>query len=292
MSNKHGLIAAAVLLGVSAVASGASHGPLDAAKAARDAELIFKGTVEAVDYAFSDVGDGTRPKIPHTFVTYRIEKTFKGSTDGDTVTLRFVGGRGEEAAFLMVSGIPMFDVGDRDVLFVQRNGTSGCPLVDCANGRYRLIQGKVFTEEGQAIEQDTLGRLQKRDYYDLPEVMTHKVSMTTLTRHDQLDEGEERRRFVAPGAGTHLDAAMLVERIERAARSGNAKAGRRVASADRGKPFVIGALRAEAPPAAQAAKAAPQPKTAQERVELEALAANGGNPVIDDKTLKAVRGAR
>ena len=71
-----------------------------------------------------------------------------------------------------------------------------------------------------------------------------------------------------------------------------AKAGRRVASADRSKPFVIGALRAEAPPAVQTAKAAARPKTEQERVELEALAANGGNPVIDDKTLKAVRGAR
>ncbi len=285
MTLKPVLLAAAGLLATGGIAHAAAHAEVDDTRAAVAAEFVFAGTVERVDYAFSDDAGGKASRIPHTFVTYRIEKILKGSTKDDTITLRFIGGRGDQAAFLMVSGMPMFDVGDRDVLFVRDNGASACPLVDCAAGRYRLIQGKVFSEDGQAVEVDADGKLTLRHYYDLPEVMTHKVSMTTLTRRDQLDDGEERREFRAPGSGAHLSGPMLVTRIagtlaERG-RAGEAL----VESADRKVPFALEPMMAEAPPAMApgATDGARAPVSDADRAEIEALAASGGDPVLGER---------
>ena len=85
---------------------------------------------------------------------------------------------------------------------------------------------------------------------------------------------------------------MLASRIERVTRARGADTGRRVASADRSAPFVLAAMRAEAPPAEADKPMQQRGATEQERIELSALAANGGNPVIDAKTLERVRNAR
>lgn len=147
-----------------------------------EAEVIFQGVVEAVGYR-SSVSEETGGGIPHTFVSYRVDSLYKGRpATQDRLTLRFVGGEGEGSRILMASGVPLFDVGDRDILFVSGNGLRLCPLVDCARGRFRLIGDSVYTDDGRGVvrlEGDALWVGQPRP---LEEVMTHDVAGRQLRR--------------------------------------------------------------------------------------------------------------
>src|SRR5215510_1876666 len=100
-------------------------------------EFIFRGTVSEIQYRLSDAASPGDVRLPHTFVTYTIEEVLKGTATQNTVTLRFMGGPDEEQGkFLSVSDVPMFTVGDQDILFVRKNGTALCPLVRCGEGRF------------------------------------------------------------------------------------------------------------------------------------------------------------
>jgi hypothetical protein len=95
------------------------------------AQLVFEGEVVDVRYRPSTASAGDPLRIPHTFVTDRVDRVYKGSLadDGragsvDTLTLRFIGGEGTDDEYLMASGLPLFDIGDRDVLMVAGNGES------------------------------------------------------------------------------------------------------------------------------------------------------------------------
>jgi hypothetical protein len=255
-------------------------GTIDEPAMLKRADLVFEGVVERVEYAFSDPQGGTRPRIPHTFVTYRIADVIRGDVQGDTITLRFIGGRGDEAEFVMASELPLFDVGERDVLFVSGNTESGCPLVGCTAGRFRIIEGHVFNDEGQAIEFDTAGKLALGAYYDLPEVMTHKVSQTTLVRHDHFEQGEAREAYRAGAVGSQLTARDLIGRLQAGARALPAAA-KQERNADIAQPFTLAAFIGEPAPAEPVRnEPAPRAATAAEAAEIEAMRRSSGNPVL------------
>lgn len=111
--------------------------------------LIVHGTVIGVEYvnATTDEED-----IPYTHVTYQLQETLRGRAEGDTLTLQFVGGADGKGAFLFVSGVPTFQEGDEDILFVRGNGEDdNCPLVHCEYGRFRIDRGKVYNTHGQPL---------------------------------------------------------------------------------------------------------------------------------------------
>ena len=56
----------------------------------RSAELIFEGTVQAVEFRNSKASSG-KSGIPHTFVTWQIHHVFKGKTQNGAITARFLG---------------------------------------------------------------------------------------------------------------------------------------------------------------------------------------------------------
>ncbi len=244
-------------------------------------DLVFVGSVIDVAYAAA-AATGADQGIPHTFVTYEIERVLQGDAGGKHITLRFIGGRGEESAFLAVSGQPMFDLQDRDVLMVSGNGLSACPLVDCSDGRYRLIGDMAFSEEGQAIESDGKGGALKKGFFELEEVMTHQVSQTTMQLVDQFDAGESRVAFEKNASrAAHLSETQLIEQIGSQARALGQATPALFRSADIKAAFSLNMV-AEAAPTERVEDAGRQVKarTEQERAEEAALRANGGNPVI------------
>jgi hypothetical protein len=176
------------------------------------AELVLQGVVSSVEYRMSEATKSQRG-LPHTFVTFDIERVFKGTTRGKQITLRFFGGRGEGASFTTVSGYPLFDKGDRDILFVQSNGSSGCPLVNCENGRLRVINGLLFSDQGRAVESSANGMLKLTDYYDLPEVTTHYVANTALTRRQYAADGEGRQPLPETVVADHIDGVRMANRL-------------------------------------------------------------------------------
>jgi len=119
------------------------------------AEMIFQGRVTDVRSEWT--GEGAQRHIM-SYVTLRVEDPIKGKP-GSTVTLRMLGGTvGGET--MEVTDAPKFKVGDRDILFVENNGTQFVPLVGIMHGRFRVKkdaagQDAVFTNEGSPLSDVT-----------------------------------------------------------------------------------------------------------------------------------------
>lgn len=155
---------------------------VDMVQLATAADFIFKGQVINVDYRNSEAVPLTDPdgnqafdedgnivyvdgsNLPHTFVTYQVEQVYKGPRSSPSqLTLRFAGGHtGEvdplERRYLFIEPYPLFDIGDRDVLFVQGNTAKPCPLTRGQTGRFRILPDPdasgapfIFSETGMEI---------------------------------------------------------------------------------------------------------------------------------------------
>ncbi|MBW1881751.1 MAG: hypothetical protein JRJ84_25615, partial [Deltaproteobacteria bacterium] len=140
-----------------------------------DADLVFLGEVVRIDYreSLADGADGMA--LPHTFATYRIIDPITGGTAGEEITLRFLGGPNEQGNTLVVSDLPRIDVGDTDMVFVRGNGESICPLVDCSKGRFRVVDGIVYTEDGHELHLLPSGAIRRGPWHDLAQVRTQTI---------------------------------------------------------------------------------------------------------------------
>lgn len=98
------------------------------------AEVIVEAEVTSKRCEFTPVGGGN---VIHTYVTLSVLKQIKGESP-ETIELRLLGGTiGDEG--MIVEGVPEFEIGDRDVLFIENNGTQYCPLVAVMHGRYPVV---------------------------------------------------------------------------------------------------------------------------------------------------------
>jgi hypothetical protein len=119
------------------------------------AEVIFQGTV--TDVRSQWVGEGGQRHI-NSYVTFKVEDAIKGKP-GAQITLQMLGGTvGSET--MEVSDAPKFKVGDRDILFVENNGTQFVPLVGIMHGRFRVEKDEAgrdaaFTNEGSPLSDVT-----------------------------------------------------------------------------------------------------------------------------------------
>jgi hypothetical protein len=148
-----------------------------------EAECIVEGVVSKVAYGFSDAtSEKKKNKVPHTFVTFELMKIFKGKVeDKKFLTLRFAGGPYDKSRVLLVSGLPLFDLGDRDILFITGNAVRLCPLVGSSQGRFRIIDGNIFTDDGREVRLTENNILEYGKPRELKEVLTHKMAGISLT---------------------------------------------------------------------------------------------------------------
>lgn len=97
------------------------------------AEVIFQGTVTGLRPQW--MGEGAERHIV-TFVTFSIDDPIKGALSG-SYTIRMFGGT-LDGQTIEVTDTPRFKIGDRDILFVEHNGTQFIPLVGIMHGRFRI----------------------------------------------------------------------------------------------------------------------------------------------------------
>jgi hypothetical protein len=98
-----------------------------------NAEMIFEGTVTAMRSEW--MGQGADRHIV-TYVTFKIEDSIKGAL-GAEYTIRMFGGT-VDGQTVEVTDAPRFKTGDRDILFVEHNGTQFIPLVGIMHGRFHV----------------------------------------------------------------------------------------------------------------------------------------------------------
>lgn len=148
--------AAATALAVALAAPASAHNPVaaetadDLAQLVGRSSLVVVGEVASVTYRNARNPDGGRP-VPHSIVSFRVAQTIRGRAPGEVLVLRFIGGPDGQGGFLQVDGVPLFQPGDRDVLFVAGNGERGCALALCEYGRYRLLGDSVFNTHGSPV---------------------------------------------------------------------------------------------------------------------------------------------
>jgi hypothetical protein len=128
---------------------------------AEESNLVFIGDVVGVKYRQARL-EGIEGTLPVTEVTYTVGEVLRGDSPGQTFTMRFPGGSDGRGGFVEVSGVPLFQPGEKDVLFVRGNGEQGCPLVNCEYGRFRVLGNAVYNTHGSPVraigKQDAIAR--------------------------------------------------------------------------------------------------------------------------------------
>jgi hypothetical protein len=116
------------------------------------AQVIFQGNVTDVKSQWT--GEGAQRCIV-SYVTFAVEDSLKGDA-GQAYTIRMLGGT-VDGESMGVADAPKFKVGDKDILFVENNGSQFVPLVGIMHGRFRVEknpsgQEVVATNEGNAVK--------------------------------------------------------------------------------------------------------------------------------------------
>src|SRR5436189_4659179 len=120
------------------------------------AEMIFQGTVTDVRSEWT--GEGAQRHIM-SYVTVKVEEAIKGNP-GASVTLRMLGGT-VGAETMEVSDAPKFKIGDRDILFVENNGSQFIPLVGIHHGRFRVERDEAGREIVMTGERQPLADIEQ-----------------------------------------------------------------------------------------------------------------------------------
>ncbi len=116
------------------------------------AEQIFRARVVAVTSGWS--GEGANRHVA-TFVTFSVQESFRGGAAGEQ-TLEFFGGR-VAGRTQRIPGMPEFQPGDVEFLFVRGNHRDLCPLVGVHHGRMRVVKNaadgraQVFLHDGTPL---------------------------------------------------------------------------------------------------------------------------------------------
>jgi len=116
------------------------------------ANTIFVGEVMNVRSVWEATPDG---RAIVTLVTFRVEDVWKGQV-GTVTQLEFLGGTVGDTT-MVISGMPTFRIGQRDLLFVSPTARSVSPLVGFMYGRMRVERDtaskvdRVRTYDGQAL---------------------------------------------------------------------------------------------------------------------------------------------
>ncbi len=130
-----------------------------------ESDTVVRGTVTSVR---AEEFDSPQGRGVRTLVTFRIERTLKSASStpsADTLTLSFLGGTVGQRT-LRVVGMPTFSVGQRELVFVARNGTVMCPLIGAGHGRYHVVTDA--TTQREYLTRENLVPLTSTDEIALP----------------------------------------------------------------------------------------------------------------------------
>ncbi len=141
------------------------------------AQQIYRAQVVSISCDWS--GEGANRHVA-TFVRLRVLESYRGAVEGEQ-TLEFFGGTIGERTQRIV-GMPEFQSGDVEILFVRGNHTDLCPLVGVQQGRFRIVKNasdgleQVFLHDGVGLTDVTLigvsparrGRVPATDALGLP----------------------------------------------------------------------------------------------------------------------------
>lgn len=149
-----GLVVALVALAVGRGAATSVIAPTFEEMVAK-AQYVFLGEVTSRQSEWREKPEG---RAIYTMVTFKVLEPIKGLTSVQTV-LDFLGGEVGDRG-LRVEGMPVFRVGDRDIVFAHGQARTVSPLVGFMHGRLRVRRDQsggefVATHDGRLIGNPT-----------------------------------------------------------------------------------------------------------------------------------------
>ena len=169
------------------------------------ADLVFEGIVRRIESRLSDPSaDGKAPRLPVTFVTLDIIEVFWGVAPQRTagrITIRILGGPTPDGRIVNVSGRPLFDVGQRDILMVRRNHRGVASVLHGSNRRFRLRGKDVFLESGRELLASPEGELLPGSLHDIPEFRRVRIGGQVL---EQVVSDAANEQPAAAASGGHV----------------------------------------------------------------------------------------
>lgn len=129
-----GLLLLAATLLLPAATRATSVTPPTFAELVAESQLIVRARVQSVR---ADWVDSPQGRVIKTFVTLAVLKPLKGQAPAE-LTLQLLGGE-IDGHGMQVAGMPRFQPGQLEFLFISGNGVRFCPLVGLMHGRYRVL---------------------------------------------------------------------------------------------------------------------------------------------------------
>lgn len=170
-----------------------------------NADLIFEGKVVNVEYRTSDILKADDVAMPHTYVTYEITRNFKGrSSEDKSITLRFRGGPDDAGNTLIIPGVPLFQAGDQDIVFVRGNGVEISPVVGGNFGRFRISKDAVHSDAWQEIWLLNNSQLDQGKFNEEKKSVTHRIGV-----HEFTFETENTAEWTPPADAKRLTPAQF-----------------------------------------------------------------------------------
>lgn len=130
-------------------------GLLSFTKLTEQADGVVVGTIKSITYSQSDARAAETIRMPLTFVEVVPQKIFNAKIQGQTLTLRFAGGKFKSQngrnGYSSIGNTPVFQVGQKVALFVKVTENSLCPLVGCESGVFFLNDDKITSAHGQEL---------------------------------------------------------------------------------------------------------------------------------------------
>jgi hypothetical protein len=151
------------------------------------ADAVVLAIVSHIEYRMSRA-TADQPAIPHTFVTFVVDRVIRGQVDGGLLTLRFTGGLFTDGRFLDNPSASLFDVGERSILLVTRNGQLDAPLAGGRFGRLRIISGRVYDDFGKPLSIAGADRVRFGRTLQFTEVAEHTLGATGRSFNPRLRE--------------------------------------------------------------------------------------------------------
>lgn len=174
--------------------------PPDFPKLVARASNVFRG--EVVGLRSELVTRGAERAI-FTHVTFRVVEVIRGAALPSEITLEFLGGTVADLS-MEVAGMPTFEPGAREILFVERAGPQICPLVAMAYGRYRVIRDSAGSEYVARDNGVPLSRLEDVSLPLTSPALTMFTARQTLARARPLSPADFSTAVRAEAVRTRL----------------------------------------------------------------------------------------
>lgn len=140
-THRPGRVGALMLLAGILIVFGAAVSASAATVLRLDMQSLVANSTQIVEAEVTEVEARVENGRVYTYTTVSVQDAFKGASNGDTLTIRQIGGRTKNLA-TRVAGSPHFRSGERVIVFLEKPNAHAPPVITgMAQGKFHIALG-------------------------------------------------------------------------------------------------------------------------------------------------------